>query len=363
MRSVGLSHFGYKRQLQEWIDLSIQKSVPIALLIMSRAFTLSSPADVLKNSLSSLTDDTINEVVLSVAKPDEEKVLAIQKRKLESLQFQKELIDEEREIAAASANKKKAAAAAAAATAAAATTTATTTAVTTPAVAAGTTSAPSPSVASPSATETREVPLSTPESSATLATPQVISTATASADTTPFVGTGDEAQFAQEVAATVSTVTSVAHVVGSTASVTTSPVTASGTDKSVASPEIVSTPAASTPASPSSSSSTAGVTPTSTAPISSGSKDLTVDEMEALGDLARSSYLEREKAELSTIQAQLEAQSQLSLEEEQKLEMEGGSMKKGDKKEAKSVAKMRSMLSSMVGKLEAQMSTTEKVKF
>jgi LETM1 and EF-hand domain-containing protein 1 len=101
MRSVGLTKFGYKRQMQEWLDLSIQKSVPISLLIMSRAFAISSissnPEDVLKNSMSSLDSDTINEIVLAVALPAEEKTLDMKTRKLESIQFQKEMIEDEHE--------------------------------------------------------------------------------------------------------------------------------------------------------------------------------------------------------------------------------------------------------------------------
>lgn len=98
MRSVGLTHFGYRRQLQDWMDLSIQKNVPISLLIMSRAFNISSsvfrPEEVLRSSISSLTDDTINEVVLAAA-TDNEDLIDLRKRKLESLQFQKDLIEEE----------------------------------------------------------------------------------------------------------------------------------------------------------------------------------------------------------------------------------------------------------------------------
>ena len=40
MRSLGLSEYAYKLQLQEWLDLSIQKNIPISLLIISRAFVL-----------------------------------------------------------------------------------------------------------------------------------------------------------------------------------------------------------------------------------------------------------------------------------------------------------------------------------
>eukprot|EP01032_Pedospumella_encystans_P021364 gene21364-24237_t len=42
MRSIGMTQFKLKSQLQEWLDLSTQKGIPIFLLIMSRAFMLSS---------------------------------------------------------------------------------------------------------------------------------------------------------------------------------------------------------------------------------------------------------------------------------------------------------------------------------
>jgi len=101
MRTLGLSEYGYKRQLQEWLDLSIQKNIPISLLIMSRAFLLTSnysqPEEILKSSMSSLDSDIINEVVLAVAKPDEESSIEIKVRKLESLEFQSDMIREERD--------------------------------------------------------------------------------------------------------------------------------------------------------------------------------------------------------------------------------------------------------------------------
>ena len=101
MRTIGLTEYGYKRQLQEWLDLSIQKNIPISLLIMSRAFMLTSkysqPEDVLKSSMSSLDSDMINEVVLAIAKPEEESSIEIKVRKLESLEFQSDMIREERD--------------------------------------------------------------------------------------------------------------------------------------------------------------------------------------------------------------------------------------------------------------------------
>lgn len=107
MRSFGMDQVAYVRQLQEWLDLSIQKNIPISLLIMSRAFMLSTksyargsfadPEDVIRSSMSSLDSDTINEVVLDSIKSEEENSIDVKTRKLESLQFQSDMIEEERE--------------------------------------------------------------------------------------------------------------------------------------------------------------------------------------------------------------------------------------------------------------------------
>lgn len=106
MQAHGLPSWRYSKQLKEWLDLSIQKNIPISLLIMSRTFTitqstggdsLKNTEEVLKSSISSMDADTINEIVLAAASPAEEDTVEIRKRKLESLQFQKEMIEDERE--------------------------------------------------------------------------------------------------------------------------------------------------------------------------------------------------------------------------------------------------------------------------
>jgi hypothetical protein len=68
---------------------------------MSRAFALgrATTADVLSSSISSLDEDTINEVVLAAASKEEVDTVEMRQRKLDSLEFQKELIDDEREEA------------------------------------------------------------------------------------------------------------------------------------------------------------------------------------------------------------------------------------------------------------------------
>ena len=117
MRSLGMSQFRLKKQLQEWLELSTQKGIPIFLLIMSRAFMLGGsaagahagqqgvdaplqavmdpqPSDaeqVLKSSMSFLDSDTINEVVLEAASRGEVDSAEMRRRRLESIQFQKEV--------------------------------------------------------------------------------------------------------------------------------------------------------------------------------------------------------------------------------------------------------------------------------
>lgn len=108
MRSTGLSKDAYKRALQEWLDLSVNKNVPISLLIMSRSFFLreemktndTSEADKavagLADAISGLDDDIVNEVVLKVATPEEKMSdPEIKKIKLEVLEAQNERILEE----------------------------------------------------------------------------------------------------------------------------------------------------------------------------------------------------------------------------------------------------------------------------
>lgn len=87
MRSTGLSRDAYERALQQWLDLSVNKNVPISLLIMSRTFFLREemtrrrPASAedegassvagLADAISGLDKEVLNEVVLAVASPEE----------------------------------------------------------------------------------------------------------------------------------------------------------------------------------------------------------------------------------------------------------------------------------------------------
>lgn len=110
MRSTGLTKDAYKDSLQQWLELSVNQKVPIALLIMSRTFFLRdeiaspTPTDKdgsksvagLADAISGLDKEVVNEVVLQVATSEEQKSSSdVLKIKLEVLEQQNELIAEE----------------------------------------------------------------------------------------------------------------------------------------------------------------------------------------------------------------------------------------------------------------------------
>ena len=122
MRSTGLSKDAYKRSLQQWLDLSVNKDLPISLLIMSRTFFLREEMlevqqDDSSNSLSGLADtisgldkEILNEVILEVATKEEKRSdPQVRKIKLEVLTQQNELIRKEAEARESAIKKKEAA--------------------------------------------------------------------------------------------------------------------------------------------------------------------------------------------------------------------------------------------------------------
>lgn len=110
MRSTGLSRAAYQRSLQQWIDLSVNRNVPISLLIMSRTFFLQeemtsrTSSDVdgnksvsgLADAISGLDKEVVNEVILESATAEEKRSdPALIQLKLEVLEQQNDLIEEE----------------------------------------------------------------------------------------------------------------------------------------------------------------------------------------------------------------------------------------------------------------------------
>ncbi|ESQ44102.1 hypothetical protein EUTSA_v10005802mg [Eutrema salsugineum] len=87
-----------RQQLRDWMDLSLNHSVPSSLLILSRAFTISGRVkaeDAVRATLSSLPDEVVDTVGIT-SLPSEDPV-SERRRKLEYLEMQEELIKEEEE--------------------------------------------------------------------------------------------------------------------------------------------------------------------------------------------------------------------------------------------------------------------------
>lgn len=122
MRSTGMSKSAYKLALQQWLDLSVNKNVPISLLIMSRTFFLreemtvrvpgeddgSHSVNSLADAISGLDKDVVNEVVLEIATPEEvQRDPGVRRIKLEVLESQNERILEEQIEREATSKKKE----------------------------------------------------------------------------------------------------------------------------------------------------------------------------------------------------------------------------------------------------------------
>ncbi|KAL3144484.1 hypothetical protein ABBQ32_004224 [Trebouxia sp. C0010 RCD-2024] len=93
-----------RKQLQEWLDLSLNRALPSSLLLLSRAFTMTQPLaapkkagaeyEQLKDTISSLPSKVITEASME-AGHDEGDPAAEYSRKLEYLKREEELIKEE----------------------------------------------------------------------------------------------------------------------------------------------------------------------------------------------------------------------------------------------------------------------------
>ena len=112
MRSTGLSKNAYRLALQQWLDLSVNKDIPVSLLISSRTFflhenvySLALPEDAESKSVAGIADaisamdrDLVNEVVLEVATSEEKQQNPeVIKISLEVLETENERIQEELE--------------------------------------------------------------------------------------------------------------------------------------------------------------------------------------------------------------------------------------------------------------------------
>lgn len=97
-----------RQQLRDWLDLSLNHSVPSSLLILSRAFTVSGkikPEEAVEAAISSLPDEVVD-TVGATSLPSEDTV-SERRRKLEFLEMQEELIKEEEKRTAEEEEKAK----------------------------------------------------------------------------------------------------------------------------------------------------------------------------------------------------------------------------------------------------------------
>ncbi|KAK4802926.1 hypothetical protein SAY86_001129 [Trapa natans] len=87
-----------RQQLRDWLDLSLNYSVPSSLLILSRAFSVSGkvkPEEAVQATLSSLPDEVVDTVGVTTLLSEDS--VSERRRKLEFLEMQEELIKEEEE--------------------------------------------------------------------------------------------------------------------------------------------------------------------------------------------------------------------------------------------------------------------------
>ncbi|KAF5741575.1 LETM1 and EF-hand domain-containing protein 1 mitochondrial isoform X1 [Tripterygium wilfordii] len=87
-----------RHQLLDWLDLSLNHSVPSSLLILSRAFSVSGkvrPEEAVQATLSSLPDEVVDTVGVTALSSEDS--VSERRRKLEFLEMQEEFIKEEEE--------------------------------------------------------------------------------------------------------------------------------------------------------------------------------------------------------------------------------------------------------------------------
>lgn len=94
MRATGLTEAGYRRNLKQWLELSLHQNVPASLLIMSRAFNITErrqplPEESLKEAIASIDSSLLTEVLVEAGVGDDQ-------QKLELLNKQNELIEQEK---------------------------------------------------------------------------------------------------------------------------------------------------------------------------------------------------------------------------------------------------------------------------
>jgi LETM1 and EF-hand domain-containing protein 1, mitochondrial len=97
-----------KRRMEGWLELSLDRNLPVALLLLSRAFQLTARAgleDVLKDTIATMPQELIDEIELRIETKAQDKV--DRSLKLEVLEHYRELVEEEAEEEAEQLEEKK----------------------------------------------------------------------------------------------------------------------------------------------------------------------------------------------------------------------------------------------------------------
>jgi len=102
MRATGLTMHQLRSQLKRWIDLSVNKNVPLSLLILSRAFTLNNTDKAhvelaISEAISQMDPDVLQEALIAGAESNDLQAdkATLSKLKLEAIQAQNDLIEME----------------------------------------------------------------------------------------------------------------------------------------------------------------------------------------------------------------------------------------------------------------------------
>mmetsp|Transcript_567 Transcript_567/g.1085 ORF Transcript_567/g.1085 Transcript_567/m.1085 type:complete len:733 (+) Transcript_567:220-2418(+) len=99
MRTLGLTHAGYRRNLESWLTLSTKSDIPPSLLLLSRAFNLlernPNPEEALQKAIGQFKEDCVEEILYDAGVPmDVGKKLEVIKN--QNLRIKKETEEEAR---------------------------------------------------------------------------------------------------------------------------------------------------------------------------------------------------------------------------------------------------------------------------
>ena len=96
MRGTGLSDYVLRMQLQQWLELSVRQDLPLAFLILSRTMAITASTDRLEKLLGGAISKMDDKVVKEAVRVSSVDGMADPSIKLETLQNETELIEEDK---------------------------------------------------------------------------------------------------------------------------------------------------------------------------------------------------------------------------------------------------------------------------